>query len=219
MQPPSSIFAPWNLSYQAFARHHLSEFESLDRFENKWAIFGTLTYAKTPPIPSTQLKDFFHLMTSLGTLNHSHPDLLHWFARVEHSSSARWHIHFILGHERVTNGHHNPMTVSTACDFIESQWFHGDADVIPYDQSLDGVGYVTKINDRDLVGITRMSSSLVRTLKKLPHSVRREDEIKSISQYQSQDRDPLATELLINLRRKDKSSQVSFMDEVVAKVA
>ena len=213
MQLPSSIFHPANLSYQAFAHAHLPEFESLDRYENKWVIFGTLTYAKTPPLPSTQLKDFEHLMKSLSTLNHSHPDLLHYFARVEHSSSARWHLHFLLGPERVTNGRHTPMSAALACEFLKSQWFHGDADVVPYDQSKDGVGYVTKIGDRNLTGLTRMSPTLVKVLKKLPHADHREKEIKEIGRYCSEQRDPFITELVIALRRKDDTSRVCFMDE------
>jgi hypothetical protein len=88
MQPPSFIFHPANLSYPAFAHAHLPEFESLDRYELPWAIFGTLTYAKNPPLPTTQLRDFWQLMIAVGTLNHSHPDLLHWFARVEHSAAT-----------------------------------------------------------------------------------------------------------------------------------
>lgn len=214
MQLPS-IFHPANLSYPAFAHHHLSEFESLDRYENQWAIFGGLTYAKNPPQPSTQIKDFEHLMKSLGTLNHSHPDLLHYFVRVEHSSSERWHLHFLLGHERVTNGRHTSMTVQTACDFLKSQWFHGNAHVVPFDPSEDGVQYVTKIQDRHLIGLTRMSPTLVKVLKKLPHSDRRENEIKEISRHHANDRDPLTTELVVKLGRITDANAgfIGFMDE------
>lgn len=212
---PSLIFHPSNLTYPAFAHTHLPEFESLDRYELPWAVFGCLTYAKTPPLPTTQLKDFLHLMKSVGTLNHSHPDLLHWFARVEHSSSARWHLHFLLGHERVTNGRHTPMSVETVCEFIESQWFHGNAEVTPYDPREDGVGYVTKITDPQLIGETKMSQSLIRLLKKLPHSGRRESEIKKINQYHVEDRDPLTTELVVKLSRTKKSGdRIGFMDEI-----
>lgn len=218
MQPPPSIFHPANLSYPAFAHYHVSEFESLDRYPHAWAIFGCLTYAKNPPQPSTQLKDFEHLMKSLGTLNHSHPDLLHYFVRVEHSSSERWHLHFLLGHERVTNGRHTPMTVQTACDFLKSQWFHGDAKVVPYDQSEDGVGYVTKIRDPQLTGLTWTSPSLFKLLKKLPSSPRRPAEIKEIARYHSEDRDPLATQLVIKLRRKGNANAVCFMDEIASRM-
>lgn len=215
MQPPSPIFHPANLTYPAFAHAHLPEYESLDRYEYPWAIFGTLTYAKNPPLPTTQLRDFWQLMVAVGTLNHSHPDLLHWFVRVEHSSSARWHLHFLLGHERVTNGHHTPMTVETVCDFIKSQWFHGDTDVVPYDPREDGVGYVTKITDPQLIGATKMSSSLFRILKKLPHSGRREAEIKKINAYHVEDRDPFATELIIKLsRKKQEGDRIGFYDEI-----
>ena len=209
--PSPTIFFPATTSYRTFAYTHLPEFESLDRYENKWAFSGTLTYAKTPPLPSTQLKDFIHLMKSLGMLNHSHPDLLHYFVRVEHSPSARWHLHFLLGHERVTNGRHTPMTVQTACDFLSTHWFHGNAEVVPSDRSEDGVGYITKMNDRDLIGETRMSPSLVKVLKNLPHSVRREDECAQLARYQKENRDEVAAELLTKLRRV--GSNVCFMDE------
>lgn len=107
------------------------------------------------------------------------------------------------------------MTVETVCDFIKSQWFHGDTDVVPYDPREDGVGYVTKITDPQLIGATKMSSSLFRILKKLPHSGRREAEIKKINAYHVEDRDPFATELIIKLsRKKQEGDRIGFYDEI-----
>jgi hypothetical protein len=212
MQLPS-IFHPANLSYQSFGYYHLSEFEPLDRYDLEWAIFGTATYAKTPPTPFRQLKDFEEWVQLLGDLNHSHRDLLHWFARVEYSPGKRWHLHFMLGHERITNGRHQKMSVEDACTLLSSHWLHGNAVVEPYDKSEDGVAYLTTIGDRQLVGDTRMSWSLKKHLKKLLHSSRREEEIKEISRHHAHGRDPFTTELVIKLGRIKESGFIGFMDE------
>jgi hypothetical protein len=108
------------------------------------------------------------------------------------------------------------MTVETVCEFIKSQWFHGDAeDVVPYDQHEDGVGYVTKLTDQQLIGATKMSSSLIRILKKLPSSGRREAEIKKINAYHVEDRDPFTTELVVKLSRtKKEGDRIGFYDEI-----
>lgn len=150
-------------------------------------------------------------MESLSELNHSHPDLLHWFVRVEHSLAERWHLHFLLGHERTTNGHHTPMTVETVCRFLSSQWFHGESHVVPYDRTEDSVGYVTKTPDRTLIGKTQMSPSLFKILKRAPSSSRREDEIKRIGRYHDEQRDPDIAEIIIKLRRIGINA--SFGDE------
>lgn len=204
---------PFIESYTDFSGSHLPEFESLDRIDNRWFIFGTLTYAKTPPRPATQLADFVQLMDVLGQQNRSHPDLLHWFARVEYSPGKLYHLHFILGEERIKNGYDHPMSVEETCQFLKNHWGHGMAEVEQYDPSEDGVGYITKTINTDKIGDTLMSPKLKRLLKKLPHSDRRENEIKEISRHHAHGRDPFITELVIKLGRIKETGFIGFIDE------
>jgi hypothetical protein len=208
-----NIFHPANLTYPAFAYHHLAEFEALDRYDHQWCIAGCLTYAKTPPPPHTQLNDGEQLIQRLSNLNRSHRDQLHWVIRAEYSPGKRWHLHFLIGAERVINGQHQKMSVEDACFFLSSHWLHGNAEVKRYDPSEDGVGYLTKIRDRQLIGDTRISKHLKKLLTKLPHSDRRENEIKEISRHHAHDRDPLTTELVIKLGRIKKTGFIGFIDE------
>lgn len=206
--------------FSAFCRDHLAEFEALDRYENKWVIFGTLTFAKNPPSPSTQLKHFGALMTALADLNNSAPDQLHVFVRVEPSSSGvvgkldagRWHMHCLIGGTRILDGKHNPMKVQQACDFLNAQWRHGNAKFEPYERSRDGVAYVTK--NRDGIGVTQFSKSLFKLLKKAPTSEARRGEIKEIARYKKEGRDPAETERIIRLRRTGVDAR--FPDEMEA---
>ena len=161
-----------NSTYKQFINNHLPEFEPLDRYED-YAIFGTLTYALCPPCEKTQLSDFVEFIKNIGNLNHSHPDLLHYFVRVEYSDSDRRHMHFLLGHHRITNGHHIQLTVEQACAFLQEHWTHGNCQVVPYDPCQDAVEYITKINSA-LHGCCLFSPSFKKHLTKLPNSNKRE---------------------------------------------
>jgi hypothetical protein len=198
-------------SYSSFTSTHLPEFESLDRLNNQWFIFGTLTYRHTPPLPATQLKDFVQLMDRLGQLNFCHPDLLQWFVRVEYSFGARWHLHFLLGEDRIANGYTKPMSVDDGCRFLKKNWSHGDADIRPYDLSEDGVGYLTKTLQPDQIGDTLMSKKLKRVLKNLPHSCWREDLFNLRERCARENRDEFGVELITRLRRR--GTDACFMDE------
>jgi len=167
-----TLFNNHDSNYNQFINNHLSEFEPLDRYE-EYAIFGTLTYALSPPTEKTQLSDFLEFIKNIGNLNHSHSDLLHYFVRVEYSDSDRRHMHFLLGHHRITNGHHTQLTVEQACAFLERQWTHGNCQVVPYDACQDAVEYVTKINSA-LHGSCLFSPSFKRCLSRLPNSNKRE---------------------------------------------
>lgn len=197
----SSIYTAENEAFKAFCDSHLPEFESLDRLENNWAVFGCLTYAEPAPLPRTQINDFKYLMKLLGMLNHSHPDLLHWFVRVEHSFSGEWHMHFLLGHERVTNGHHTPMTPDKACKFLSANWTHGLSKIERYNKWEDGVGYVTKTSPNAPDGITRMSPALFDLLEDTPPTDRREKEVKRIARYKAEGLDDLAAAIHIGAMR------------------
>lgn len=191
-------------SLSTFIEKQCPEFESLDRLNNKWEFFGTLTYAKEPPLPSTQVRDCIQLFDTLGQLNHSDPDLLQWVVRVEYSESDRYHMHFLLGADRVTvNAHHHPLTVGEACEYLTKHWTHGRCLVEPYNPAEDGVGYITKGKHDPHVGLFVFSNKLKRALKNLPHSDWRENECKEIDRYIARGLEPdsLELELLVKLRR------------------
>ena len=128
-----------------FNNTHLAISNSLDRYSQNWFVMGTLTSFKATS-PSLLLKQFSILMDTLGGVNKSHGKRLHWFARVEGDGiDKRPHIHFLLGGERVQNGHTNQMNKKECCDFISRNWIYGINEVVPYESIADGIGYVTKI--------------------------------------------------------------------------
>jgi hypothetical protein len=52
-----TLFNNHDSTYNQFINNYLPEFEPLDRYE-EYAIYGTLTYALSPPSEKTQLSDF-----------------------------------------------------------------------------------------------------------------------------------------------------------------
>jgi hypothetical protein len=207
-----SIIASSSSLSTVIEKHH-PEFESLDRLCNQWSIFGTLTYRNDPPSPTTQVKDCIQLFTTLGNLNHSHTDLLQWVVRVEYSEGSRFHLHFILGGDRIVNGHHHPMSVADACKVLCDNWTHGSSEVVPYDPSEDGVGYITKGRKSKRIGLFVFSPTLKKILKKLPHATWRDEECQALDRYVAKGLDPHGLEIELITKLKRKGVPVCFYDE------
>ena len=148
-----------------FNNTHLSISHSLDRYPSNWFLIGSLT-SKKKTSPGLLLEQFSILMDTLGGVNKSHGKRLHWFARVEGDGVIKnHHLHFLLGGERVENGHTHKMNKNECCDFISRNWTYGISEVTPFDYQEDGVGYVTKIqSDRERDDRYELSEGLRKTL-------------------------------------------------------
>ena len=198
---------------------HLPFYSALKGYdESQWLCFGTLTH-KHPTSAETQLKRFEKLMHRLGSLNGSFGKRLHWVVRVEggadHTSLERrvmqsgaglddgqqhTHLHFLVGRHKVADGDKHTMTAEEAGAFLEKEWLHGRAEVVPYVQGKDGLGYVLKCPGGPTSAAWQdrceLSDALLVFLKKSP----------------AIERDPFAVEILGTLRAR--GARAWFGDEV-----
>lgn len=193
---------------------HLPHYSALLEYDStEWVAFGTLTH-RYPTSPKTQFDRFTSLMDEIGGLNGSYGRRLHWMARIEMGKLGKlaehgkrepqWHLHFVLAAHKVTDAHRHTMTSTEACRFLDAKWKHGKSEVVPYDQNLDGIGYILKCpagpnsdgwNDR-----VEISPSLLTYLKNR----------KTIDGFAG--RDSLAVQILLGLR--GVGAKVWFGDEV-----
>lgn len=198
-----------NIRDEHFNRTHLPVSNSLDRYgDENWILIGTLTAAK-PLSPPALLDRFRTLMDTLGGANHCHGKRLHWFVRVEGGADKRHHLHCLVGKQRVEDGHYHPFSATEACSFVSRNWTFGKTKVRPYDEAKDGVGYVTKLENRaSRDDYYEISKSLLKTLNKDTPVVAAP---KAIGQRYA-DRDPLSVAIITAIR--ERGGLAWFGDEV-----
>lgn len=174
--------------YSAFKQYHPSD----------WICFGGLTHKHSASI-NTQLDHFKTLMDSLGSLNGSHGHRLYWVVRVEKNLSNEYHLHFLLGGHKVTDGHKHQFTPKQACEFIAKKWKHGTCSTEVYDLRKNGLGYILKTNGHDSDDTVVLSRSLNTFLKR-----------KKVDPYHGCD--PLSVELVKIL--KSQGVKAGFGDQM-----
>jgi hypothetical protein len=150
-------------------RETLPEFHLVRKYPNEnWLCIGHLTFAK-PPSPETQLHHFRKLMHSLGEKNRAFGIRLHWVVRVGGGGDSHFHMHFLLGHHQLTDGHRYRYSPEEVREFILKYWkkHHGkERQVELFDSSRGGVSYVLRREGKDFVKV-ELSDGLTSAIKKI----------------------------------------------------
>ena len=149
-------------------QEHLPALELIREYPKaNWLVIGGLTHAKKTSA-QTQLKHFKDMMHALGYANGSFARRLHWIVRVG-GHPEHIHLHFLLGKEKLTNGHKRSYSPDEVVKFIKKWWKrrYGMEFVELFDSSRPGIKYVLRREPDGYGNETEMSEALAEEIKKL----------------------------------------------------